>query len=94
MTVKLRYKEPDEHESKLLTQGLLDNEKSIENASDNLRFASSVAELGLLLCNSLYKGSSSYDSVQSLAEDARGSDSKGYRSDFLKLADKAKYLRK
>ena len=40
MTVKLRYKEPKDSESKLLKIGVLDKNNSIENASDNLKFAS------------------------------------------------------
>ena len=92
LTVKLRYKEPDKNESKLLTQGLLDAGKSIENASDNLRFASSVAEFGLLLRNSRYKGNSSYKNITNLAENSLGSDLKSYRSDFINLVGKARHL--
>lgn len=92
LSVKLRYKEPNQNASKLLTQGLLDSEKSIENASDNLRFASSVAEFGLLLRNSRYKGNSSFDNLTILAENSFGSDLKNYRSDFVSLIRKAKRL--
>ncbi len=92
LTIKLRYKEPDKNESKLLTQGLLDTGKSIENASDNLRFASSVAEFGLLLRNSRYKGNSSYKNITNLAGNSLGSDLKSYRSDFINLISKAKHL--
>ncbi len=92
LTVKLRYKEPNQNASKLLTQGLLDAEKSIENASDNLRFASSVAEFGLLLRNSRYKGNSSFDNIKSLAESSFGNDLKSHRSDFVSLLKKAKHL--
>ncbi len=92
LTVKLRYKEPNKNESKLLTQGLLDAGKSIENASDNLRFASAIAEFGLLLRGSRYKGNSSYNHLISLAENSLGSDLKSYRNDFVSLVNKAKYL--
>ncbi len=92
LTVKLRYKEPNGNESKLLRQGLLDGEKSIENASDNLRFASAVAEFGLLLRNSRYKENSSYENITNLAESSLGSDLKNYRNDFIYLINKAKRL--
>lgn len=92
LTVKLRYKEPNGKESKLLTQGLLDTEKSIENASDNLRFASSIAEFGLLLRNSSFKGNSNYNAVLSLAKTSLGTDLKNYRNDFVNLVNKAKSL--
>jgi len=93
LTVKLRYKEPNETESKLLTQGLLDAGNRIENASDNLRFASAVAEFGLILRDSRYKGSASFANVSGLANNSLGSDLKSYRSDFLDLVKKANRLK-
>ena len=93
LTVKLRYKEPDGSESKLLSQGLIDRESSIENASENLRFAASVAEFGLLLRNSRYKGSASFGNVSRLAGGALGNDLRNYRNDFLTLVGKAQRLK-
>jgi len=93
LTVKLRYKEPNGTESRLLTQGLLDRGISIENASDNLRFASAVAEFGMILRGSRYKGSANFSNVTNLAQSSVGSDLKNYRSDFLSLLEKAKRLR-
>ncbi len=93
LTVKLRYKEPNGSQSKLLTQGLLDRGNSIENASDNLRFASAVAEFGMLLRGSRYKGAANFNSVTDRAQNALGSDLKNYRSDFLDLVRKGSRLR-
>ncbi len=93
LTVKLRYKEPNETESKLLTQGLLDRGNSIENASDNLKFASSVAEFGMILRDSRYKGNANFGNVSNLAEGSLGSDLKNYRRDFLNLVGKARRLK-
>ena len=92
LTVKLRYKEPNESESRLLTQGLLDRGNAIENASDNLRFASAVAEFGMLLKNSRYKGGASFGNVMNLAQNSLGSDLKNYRNDFLDLVKKGNRL--
>jgi Ca-activated chloride channel family protein len=94
LTVKLRYKEPDKNESKLLTQGLLDTENPIEYASANLRFASSVAEFGMLLRDSRYKGNADFDKVASLAQNALGNDLKSYRTDFVNLVSKARRLQR
>lgn len=93
LTVKLRYKEPNESQSKLLTQGLLDRGSSIENASDNLRFASAVAEFGMILRDSRYKASANFGNVENLAQSAVGNDLKNYRADFLNLVRKSKRLR-
>jgi Ca-activated chloride channel family protein len=60
-TVKLRYKEPDGDASRLLTR-VVDNSVS-PAMSDNLRLASAVAELGMLLRGSEHKGEASFESV-------------------------------
>lgn len=94
LTVKLRYKEPKETESKLLTQGLLDKSVAIENASDNLKFASAVVQFGLLLRDSRYKSRANFENVLSLANSGKGSDLKNYRSEFIDLVEKTKSLKK
>jgi Ca-activated chloride channel family protein len=94
LTVKLRYKEPGENESRLLTQGLLDRESAIENASDNLKFAAAVAEFGLLMRDSRYKGQAAFENVSALANSAKGSDLKNYRGEFLELVEKARRLKR
>lgn len=93
LTVKLRYKEPKEDTSKLLTIGLLDKNTSIENASDNLKFASSVVQFGLLMRDSRFKGSASFSNLKNLASSALGNDLKNFRSEFLQLAEKAQRLK-
>jgi Ca-activated chloride channel homolog len=93
MTIKMRYKEPDGNESKLLSIGVLDRNYSIENASENVRFASAVAQFGLLLRDSRYKGNASFANVQNLASNALGSDLRNYRNEFLGLVSKAKNLK-
>jgi Ca-activated chloride channel family protein len=92
LTVKLRYKEPKESESRLLTMGLLDRGNSIENASNNLKFAASVAQFGLLLRDSRYKGSANFNNVLNLSQASLGDDLKNYRSEFIDLIGKARRL--
>ena len=92
LSVKLRYKEPKEDTSKLLTMGLMDNDQDIANASENLKFAASVVEFGLLLRDSRYKGSANIGSVVNLANTARSSDLNGYRGEFIDLVGQAKRL--
>ncbi len=89
LTVKLRYKEPTGSESKLLSIGLLDNNNSFENASENLRFAAAVAGFGMLLRDSNYRGNANFASIRQIASGSRGSDLKNYRSEFLELLEKA-----
>ncbi len=91
-TVKLRYKAPQGDTSKLLSQPVND---ASGGPSADFRFASAVAELGLLLRDSEHKGKASFDA---LIKRARGAttpenDPEGYRYDFVKLAEKAQLLR-
>src|SRR5262249_10994505 len=63
MTVKFRYKAPDEDVSKLIEHPVIDQEISIAKTTDNFRFASAVAEFGMLLRNSEFKSASSFVDV-------------------------------
>ena len=92
MTVKLRYKEPDGNTSKLMEVPVRDERKEIQNTSANYRFASAVAEFGMLLRSSSFKQQSSYKNVLSLAGNAMGTDAEGYRKEFVQLVQRASSL--
>lgn len=94
MTVKLRYKKPNENTSKLIVQRIKDKDIKTNNLSENFRFASAVTEFGLLLRKSELKGNSSYKQVLELAKGAKGSDDNGYRAEFIKLVEIAQLLSK
>jgi Ca-activated chloride channel family protein len=94
LTVKLRYKTPQGNKSELMEKVVKNESKSFENASENFRFAASVAELGLILRDSEFKGNASYDHVMETAKKAKGLDNEGYRAEFIKLAKTAKLLDK
>ena len=92
LTLKLRYKQPDGNTSKLLTFPVTDRGASYSHASTDFKFAAAVAEFGMLLRDSEFKGSSTYGSVLELAEEAKGTDAEGYRAEFLTLVRKARNL--
>src|SRR6185369_3118114 len=92
LTLKLRYKQPDGDTSRLLTFPVTDSGRSFERASTDFKFAASVAEFGMLLRNSEYLGDASYGNVLELAQSAKGSDTEGYRSEFITLVRKARNL--
>ncbi|HOO77491.1 MAG TPA: VWA domain-containing protein [bacterium] len=92
MTVKLRYKEPQGEESILITRTVEGTPEPLEASSENFRFAAAVAEFGLLLRGSEYKGDASYPQVLELARGAKGTDAEGYRSEFIRLAETAEIL--
>jgi len=91
LTVKLRYKNPDEDKSKLLEGVILDSDLS-GKASENFLFASAVAEFGLILRRSEHKGNASYESVLARARSSKGEDKYGYRAEFIKLVEMAEIL--
>lgn len=91
LTVKLRYKEPTADTSKLLIRIINASEETVR-PSENFRFASGVAEFGLLLRNSQYKANASYQSVLERVKAAKGADSDGYRADLIKLVEIAQML--
>ncbi|SDX04342.1 Ca-activated chloride channel family protein [Hydrobacter penzbergensis] len=92
MFVKLRYKDPGQETSKLLSMPVQSQVIPIEQASENFRFAASVASFGMLLRQSKYKGSANYTFVKALAEGAIGKDAEGYRKEMIGLIDKAAVL--
>ena len=93
MTVKLRYKEPDSDFSKLIEVPTKDAGKTLTASSDEFKFSAAVASFGLLLRDSSYKGTLSWETVRRLALDGKGADTLGYRGEFLQLIDKARGLK-
>jgi Ca-activated chloride channel homolog len=93
-TVKIRYKQPDADKSVQLEEVVKDTHVALEKTSENFRFSAAVAEFGLLLRGSDFKGSANYEQVINLAKNAFGKDSEGYRAEFLKLVKTTKLLDK
>ena len=93
-TVKFRYKDPDGDKSRLQQVVVADRPRALASTSGDFRFASAVAELGMLLRNSDYKQQASYDGLIARAKGAKGADDEGYRAEFIRLAESAKLLAK
>ena len=91
MYVKFRYKLPDEDESVLFTK-MAGVDNFTTRPDDDFLFASAVAEFALLLKDSEYASDASYDSLIERAEDSKGRDRHGYRSQFIQLAELAATL--
>ncbi|MCP9766380.1 DUF3520 domain-containing protein [Lacihabitans sp. LS3-19] len=92
LTIKLRYKTPDASKSQLLQKVVFDKSVDFEKTSENFKMAAAVAEFGLLLRDSEYKGKANYDQVIHIAKEAKGKDEEGYRAEFIKLVKTAKLL--
>lgn len=94
LTVKLRYKKPDGHTSKLISKVVQDASTRLDKTSDNFRWSAAVAEFGMLLRDSEFKGESTYLQVIELAKGAQGKDEHGYRAEFLRLVQSGGLLAK
>ena len=92
LTVKLRYKEPNGRRSRLSTRTAPMAEVPFEYASDDLRFAASVAAFGMLLRSSEHAGDASWDQVEAIARSALAEDPNGRRAEFIQLVDTARRL--
>jgi Ca-activated chloride channel homolog len=84
--VRLRYKQPDADDSKLLeypiTKGSV---ATLDKLSPDFRFAASVAAFGQLLRGGKYVGNFGYGEIAQLARGSLGEDTEGYRREFLSL---------
>lgn len=87
LTVKFRYKKPDEETSKLIVNHLLDKSVSLSKSSNNFRFSAAVAEFGMLLRNSKHKANANFKQVVELAKASKGKDENGYRAEFIRLVE-------
>jgi len=84
LTVSVRAKEPDGGVSKLYVYPVGD-ESVRETPSDNLAFASAVAQAGMLLRGSEYSDTASYQSVAAQLEKIPGVSADPYKDEFAYL---------
>jgi len=94
LTVKLRYKKPDENKSELIERAVTDTNATFESAPVDLKFAAAVAEFGMILRDSEYKGNGTLNAVIEWADQAKGKDPNGYRAGFIELVRKAQTLKR
>jgi Ca-activated chloride channel homolog len=92
LTVKIRYKEPAGDVSNKLEFALRDAGARFEDASEDFRFAATVAGFGLVLRDSPHKGSLTLAEVSAWGRASLGSDTGGYRNEFIGLVDQAAML--
>jgi Ca-activated chloride channel family protein len=94
VTVKLRHKKPEGDVSELTERSFTDNGSKFENAAPDLKFAAAVAEFGMILRDSQYKGKGTLGAVIEWAQEGRGADAAGYRAGFIEMARKAQTLKR
>lgn len=92
--VKVRYKQPDAEQSKLITQAVATpkGELPLSQASQDFKFAAAVAGFAQLLKGAKYTGDWQYEDCAKLATANKGIDTFGYRSEFVQLVNNAAAL--
>ena len=91
--VRLRYKAPNGDRSKLLERTLKRDEiVPVAKASDDLRFAASVAAFGQRLRGGDYLSDFDYADIKRLSAGSRAHDPHGYRGEFITLVELADSL--
>ncbi|MGO6970669.1 vWA domain-containing protein [Rhizobium leguminosarum] len=85
--VKMRYKRPGEEKSALITTPVNDGNAvaTVDAAPQDVRFSVAVAAFGQKLSHVAAVDTYSYQAIADLAAASRGTDTFGYRSDFLGL---------
>lgn len=92
LTVKIRYKDPEEEKSRLIEQVLKNGPAG--QGSSNLRFAAAVATYGMVLRESTQKGTASYDMALQLARENSAYDPGGYRAEMIRLIEMSRSLKR
>ncbi|MDX8523938.1 von Willebrand factor type A domain-containing protein [Mesorhizobium sp. MSK_1335] len=92
--VKIRYKLPNENDSKLITTPVTaaNEVKSFDAAGADQRFSVAVAAFGQKLRDEDQTANFGYDRIAEIANAARGADPFGYRAEFLSLVRLASSL--
>lgn len=90
MVLQLRYKKPKGNDPSRLMEYRL-NAAALDKTteSDNFKLASSVAEFGLLLRDSKYKGNATFAHARAHLREITSPDANGYRAELMQLIEQA-----
>jgi len=90
--VKLRYKNPNQSNSQLISQPIAASSVPLAQASADFRFAVAAVSYAQALQGGQYNGKMTWADIAALAKSAAKSDAYGLRAEFLELVDTAKSL--
>ena len=90
--LELRYKDPENEKSCLLSLALDNTPEALSATSEAFRFSTAVAGYGMKLRGSSFNRSLDWPGIHALAKGALGADEQGYRKAFLELVKIAEGL--
>jgi hypothetical protein len=95
LTARLQLNTRDNNAAvRFIQRAMTDTGFDFAAAPSDLKFAAAVAEFGMILRDSEYKGNGSLQQVIEWAQQGMGADVNGYRADFIELVRKARALKK
>lgn len=92
LTVKVRYKLPQGSESNKFEIPVSNSDKIFSEASNEMKFALSVAMFAMKLRNSSFVKKISYQQIIDISKASKGTDDDGYRAEMIKLIATAELL--
>ena len=94
LSAKLQFRTQSSNAVQTVERTVTDSGSAFADAPQDLKFAAAVAEFGMILRDSEYKGSGTLQQVLKWALDAKGADANGYRADFIELVRKTQALKR
>ncbi len=91
-TIDFRYKAPDSDISVPLQLEIYDGGKNFNESSGFMRFTASIASLSMLITDSPYKGTSSFDNVLMWLNNTNLRDDHGFKQELEGIVEEAKAL--
>lgn len=94
LTVKVRYKKPTESKSTKFDVVLKDSNKEFKEVDSEFKFATAVASFGMKLRNDKLVNDLRYRDIKNIAEEGKGKDQYGFRTELIEMIDLAKQIDK
>ncbi len=94
MTLKLRYKQPEEDVSTLMTYPVVDNGNKFNQATGDFQFASAVAMFGLKLRGSHFHQETNFAEIEELVASNVDGPGSSYREEFLDMVRQVERIKK
>ncbi len=92
LNVAVRYKHPNENNSRTFNLDVFNTNLTFEQASENFRFASAIVAFALIMRNSQYVGNANYDDVITWVQNASSYNPYSYKTELIELINKVKNL--
>jgi Ca-activated chloride channel family protein len=90
--IDFRYKLPDSNISTEMTIDIFDEGFTFEESTDYMKFCSGIVAFSMLITDSEYKGTSSYDGILNWIDNTNLDDPHQFKSEFRSLVLKAKNI--